>query len=41
MSQMKEHFKAPEKIQLSDKEIANLIRCIAQNTDNQEAHRTG
>ena len=24
MAQMKEHFKAPEKIQLSDKEIANL-----------------
>ena len=24
MAQMKEHFKAPEKIQLSDEEIANL-----------------
>ena len=24
MAQMTEHFKAPEKIQLSDKEIANL-----------------
>ena len=25
MAQMKEHIKAPEKIQLSDKEIANLL----------------
>ena len=24
MAQMKEHFKAPEKIQLSEEEIANL-----------------
>ena len=25
MAQMTEHFKAPEKIQLSDEEIANLL----------------
>ena len=35
---MTEHFKAPEKIQLSDEEIANLS---VQNTGNQDAHRIG
>ena len=34
---MTEHFKAPEKIQLSEEEIANLSD--AQFTGNQEAHR--
>ena len=38
---MKEQIKAPEKIQLSTEEIANLIRCTAQNTGNQDAHRIG
>ena len=36
---MTEHFKAPEKIQLSKEEIANLSD--AQNTGYQEAHRIG
>ena len=34
---MKEQIKAPEKIQLSSEEIANIIRCTVQNTDNQDA----
>ena len=38
---MTEHFKAPEKIQLSDEEIANLSDTPVQNTGNQEAHRIG
>ena len=37
---MKEQIKAPEKTQLSDKEIANLSDAV-QNTGNQEAHRIG
>ena len=41
MAQMKEQIKPPEKIQLSDEEIANLSRCTVQNTSNQEAHRIG
>ena len=36
---MTEHFKAPEIIQLSSEQIANLSD--AQNTGNQEAHRIG
>ena len=40
MAQMTEHFKAPEKIQLS-KEESQPIRCTVQNTGNQEAHRIG
>ena len=38
---MKEQIKAPEKIQLSNKEIANPIRFTVENTANQEAHRIG
>ena len=40
---MKEQIKAPEKIQLSNEEIANqeIVRCTVQNTGNQEAHRIG
>ena len=34
MAQMKEHIKAPEKIQLRDEEIANP--CTIQNTGNQD-----
>ena len=41
MAQMTEHFKAPEKIQLSEEEIANLSDAQFKNTGNQEAHRTG
>ena len=37
---MKEQIKAPQKIQLSKEEIANL-RCTVQNTGNQKAHRIG
>ena len=37
VAQMKEQIKAPEKIQLSSEEIANIIRCTVQNTDNQDA----
>ena len=32
MAQMTEHFKAPEKIQLSEEEIANLSDAQVQNT---------
>ena len=35
---MQEQIKAPEKIQLSNEEIANL-RYTVQNTGNQDAHR--
>ena len=40
---MKEQIKAPEEIQLSDEEIANLsdADCWVQNTGNQDAHRIG
>ena len=38
MAQMKEQIKAPDKLQLSNEEIA---RCIVQNTGNQDAHRIG
>ena len=38
MVQMKEQVKAPEKIQLSDEEIASES---LQNTGNQDAHRNG
>ena len=38
MAQITEHFKAPEKIQLSDKEIANLSDAQLK-TRNQDAHR--
>ena len=38
---MKEQIKAPEKIQLSKEEIANLSDTPVQNTGNQEAHRIG
>ena len=37
---MTDHFKAPEKIQLS-KEESQPIRCTVQNTGNQDAHRIG
>ena len=37
---MTEHFKAPEKIQLSEEEIANLSDAV-QNTGYQDAHRIG
>ena len=37
---MKEQIKAPEKIQLSSEEIANLSDAV-QNTGNQEAYRIG
>ena len=33
MAQMTEHFKAPEKIQLSDQEIANLSDCLLYTSD--------
>ena len=37
---MKEQIKAPEKIQLSNEEIANQpIRFTVQNTGNQDVHR--
>ena len=35
---MTEHFKAPEKIQLSEEEVVNLS---VQNTGYQDAHRIG
>ena len=38
---MKEQIKAPEKIQLSNEEIRQPIRCTVQNTGNQDAHRIG
>ena len=38
---MKEQIKAPEKIQLSDEEIANLSYAKVQNTGNQDAQRNG
>ena len=38
---MTEHFKAPEKIQLSEEEIANLSDAQVQNTGYQDAHRIG
>ena len=38
---MTEHFKAPEKIQLSEEERANLSRCTVQNSGYQDAHRIG
>ena len=39
---MKEQIKAPEKIQLSNKEIdSQPIRCRIQITGNQDAHRNG
>ena len=37
---MKEQIKAPEKIQLSNEEIANLSEAKF-NTGNQDAHRIG
>ena len=37
---MKEQIKAPEKIQ-PRKEDSQTIRCTAQNTGNQDAHRNG
>ena len=40
MAQMTEHFKAPENIQLSEEEIANLSDAH-QNTGYQDAHRIG
>ena len=36
---MKEQIKAPEKIQLSEEEVANLSD--VQNTSYQDAHRIG
>ena len=36
---MTEHFKAPEKIQLSDEEIANLSDAQFKNTGNQDAQQ--
>ena len=36
---MTEYFKAPEKIQLSNKRDSQCIRCTLQNTGNQDAHR--
>ena len=41
MAQMTEHFKAPEKIQLSKEEIANLSDAQFKNTGYQDAHRIG
>ena len=41
MAQMEQQIKAPEKIQLSQEEIANLSGCRVQNTGNQDAHRIG
>ena len=44
MAQMEEQIKAPEKIQLSNEEIANLSLAnwyTVQNTSNQEVHKTG
>ena len=38
---MTENFKAPEKIQLSNKRDSQCIRCTLQNTGNQYAHRIG
>ena len=39
---MKEQIKAPEKIQLSDEEIAHLSEAQFKNTGgNQDAHRIG
>ena len=39
---MKEQIKAPEKIQLSNEEIASQpTRCTVQNTGNQDTHRSG
>ena len=40
-AQMTEHFKAPEKIQLSNREIVNLSDAQFKNTGNQDAHRIG
>ena len=41
MAQMKEHIKAPEKIQPSDEEIANLSEAEFKSLVNQDAHRNG
>ena len=41
MAQMTEHFKAPEKIQLSDEEIANLSDAQFKALVYQYAHRLG
>ena len=38
---MTEHFKAPEKIQLSEEEIANLSDAQFKTLVNQYAHRIG
>ena len=38
---MKEQIKAPEKIQLSDEEIANLSEAELKKIGNQDAHRNG
>ena len=38
---MTEHFKAPEKIQLSEEEIANLVDAQFKATGYQYAHRIG
>ena len=40
-TQMKEQIKAPEKIQLSNREIVNLSDAQFKNTGNQDAHRIG
>ena len=38
---MNKQIKDPEKVQLSNEEIANLSDGTVQNTGNQEAHRIG
>ena len=40
MAQVKEQIKAPEKMQLSNEEIANLSDAV-QKTGNRDAHRNG
>ena len=40
IAQRKEQIKAPEKIQLNN-EDSQPVRCIVQNTGNQDAHRIG
>ena len=41
MAQMTEHFKAPEKIQLSNEQIANLLDAQFKILVYQDAHRIG
>ena len=41
MAQMKEQIKSPEKNTTKQRRVSQPIRCIVQNTGNQEAHRIG